>query len=67
MDGRPGIVAEVADADPALREYVAGVFARLLSDEGFLNALPGLVMDGSPAIRTPAVRERLSAIAALRA
>lgn len=66
VDGRPTIVAEVADAEPALRGYVAGVFARLLADEGFLNALPGLVMDGSPAIRTPAVRERLSAIAALR-
>jgi len=67
VDGRPAIVAEVAEADPALRDYVAGVFARLLADEVFLNALPGLVMDGSPAIRTPAVRERLSAIAALRA
>lgn len=67
VDGRPGIVAEVAEADSALRDYVAGVFARLLADEGFLNALPGLVMDGSAAIRTPVVRERLSALAALRA
>lgn len=67
VDGRPEIVAEVAEADPAVRGYVAGTFARLLADEGFLNALPGLVMDGSPAIRAPAVRERLRAIAALRA
>jgi predicted nucleotidyltransferase len=67
VDGRPGIVAEVAEADPALRAYVAAVFARLLDDEGFLNALPGLVMDGSPAIRAPAVLDRLGAIAALRA
>lgn len=67
VDGRPEIVADIAEAEPALRRYVAETFARLLADEGFLNALPGLVMDGSPAIRTPAVRERLSAIAALRA
>lgn len=65
VDGRPAIVAEIANADPAVRAYVAGTFARLLADEGFLNALPGLVMDGSPAIRTPAVRDRLRAIAAL--
>ena len=65
VDGRPEIVAEVAQVDPELRRYVAGVFARLLADEGFVNALPGLVMDGSPAIRTPAVRERLVSIAAL--
>lgn len=65
VDGRPEIVAEVAQADPAVRAYVSRVFARLLADDGFLNALPGLVMDGSPAIRAPAVRERLKAIAAM--
>ena len=67
VDGRPEIVTDIAEAEPAVRRYVADTFARLLADEGFLNALPGLVMDGSPAIRTPAVRARLSAIAALRA
>jgi len=41
-------------------------FARLLGDEGFDNALPGLVIDGSPAVRTPVVRERLRAIAAMQ-
>lgn len=65
VDGRPDIVAELAQAEPQVRRYVAEVFAKLLADDGFMNALPGLVMDGSPAIRTPAVRERLRAIAAM--
>lgn len=65
VDGRPEIVAEVAQAEPEVRRYVAQVFARLLADDGFTNALPGLVMDGSPAIRMPAVRERLRSIAAM--
>lgn len=65
IDGRPEIVDEIAQADPGVRRYVCGVLGRLLADEGFLNALPGLVMDGSPAVRTPAMRERLRSIATL--
>jgi predicted nucleotidyltransferase len=64
VDGRPEIVAEIAQADPAMRRYVCGAFGRLLDDEGFLNALPGLVMDGSPATRAPLVLERLRSIVA---
>lgn len=64
MDGRPEVVAEVARSDPEVRRYVCAVFARLLADEAFLNALPGLVMDGSPATRTPVVLQRLRLIAA---
>lgn len=63
VDGRPEIVAEVAQADSGVRGYVSRVFARLLADEGFLNALPGLVMDGSPAVRMPAVLARLRSMA----
>jgi predicted nucleotidyltransferase len=59
VDGRPQIVAELAQADPEVRRYVSAVFARLLADEGFLNALPGLVVDGSPATRAPVMLERL--------
>ena len=65
VDGRPEIVAELAQAEPQVRRYVAEVFARLLADDGFMNALPGLVMDGSPSIRTPAAQERLKSIAAM--
>jgi hypothetical protein len=39
------------------------MFARLLDDEGFINVLPGLIMDGSPPARTPVVLERLRLIA----
>lgn len=37
-----------------------------MADEGFLNALPGLVLEGSPAVRTPIVLQRLRQIAELR-
>jgi hypothetical protein len=67
VDGRAELVAELGQALPELRTFVAQTFARLLGDEGFDNALPGLVIDGSPAVRTPVVRERLRAIAALGA
>ena len=65
VGGRPEIVAEAAQADPDVGRYVAEVCARLLLDEGFLNALPGLVMDGSPATRAPVVLNRLRSIAGL--
>jgi predicted nucleotidyltransferase len=63
VDGRPELVDELGRADRELREYVAGVFARLLADDGFLNALPGLIIEGSPADRSPIVLQRLRAIA----
>lgn len=65
VDGRPELVNELAQAEPSLRAYVAGVFARLTADEGFLNALPGLIIEGSPAARTPIVLRRLKALAEL--
>jgi len=40
-------------------------FADLVADEGFLNALPGLIVEGSPAVRAPVVLERLRTIAAM--
>ena len=66
VDGRPEIVEEIAKAEAQLRSYVAAAFARLVADEGFLNALPGLIIEGSPAVRSPVVLQRLRAIAALR-
>ena len=66
VDGRPEIVDEIAKAEAQLRSYVAAAFARLVADEGFLNALPGLIIEGSPAVRSPVVLQRLRAIAALR-
>lgn len=46
-----------------LRDYIAKTFARFLADDNFRNALPGLVIDGSPATRLQVVLERLNAIA----
>lgn len=66
VDGRPELAAELGKAPPGLRSFVAQTFARLLADEGFGNALPGLVLDGSPALRTPVVADRLRAIAAMQ-
>jgi predicted nucleotidyltransferase len=66
VDGRAELAAELGRAPPELRDFVAQTLARLLGDEGFDNALPGLVIDGSPAVRTPVVRERLRAIAAMQ-
>jgi predicted nucleotidyltransferase len=63
VDGRPEIVEELKRADPPLRQYVAGVFAKLIGDQAFIAALPGLILDGSPALRVPLVTERLRAIA----
>lgn len=63
VDGRPEIVEEIARAELTVRNYVASVFTQLISDEGFLNALPGLIIEGSPAVRSPILQERLTAIA----
>ena len=66
VDGRPELVEEIGHASSELREYVAEVFASLLADDGFLNALPGLVLEGSPANRSPVVLQRLRAIAQMK-
>ena len=63
VDGRPALVDEFEHAAIELREYVAGIFALLLADEDFINALPGMVIEGSPADRSPVVLHRLRAIA----
>jgi predicted nucleotidyltransferase len=64
VDGRREIVDEMIEADAGLRHYVASVFERLLSDDGFLDALPGFILDGRPATRVPVVLERMRLIAA---
>jgi predicted nucleotidyltransferase len=62
VDGRPELVDEFERAASELREYVASVFARLLADEDFINALPGMVIEASPAGRSPVLIQRLRAI-----
>lgn len=63
VDGRAELEGELAQAAPHLRTFVAGTFKRLLADQRFVNALPGLVMQGSPADRTLIVLQRLRALA----
>ena len=63
VDGRPELVEEVGQTSGDLRDYIASAFAQFLADENFLNALPGLVIDGSPATRFTVVLQRLRAIA----
>jgi len=65
VDGRPELVAEIENAEPVLRAYVATVSARLVADEGFVNVLPGLVLEGGTAARVPIVLDRLKRIAAI--
>ena len=63
VDGRREIVDELAAAESALRAYVSGVFARLMADDGFLNALPGFIVESSPGSRLPVVLGRIKSIA----
>lgn len=65
VDGRPELVEEIARTAGDLRAYIVSAFAHFLSDENFLNALPGLVIEGSPVTRLPVVLQRLRAIARL--
>lgn len=67
VDGRPELVNEISAAEPDMRHFVATTFERLLDDEDFLNALSGLVLDGSPQERTPIVLARLRALAGVHA
>ena len=45
VDGREELARELAAAPAELRQAVAAVFATLLADRDFVNALPGLVAD----------------------
>jgi predicted nucleotidyltransferase len=66
VDGRPELVGEVHAADRELRDFVRATFTRLLGDEGYLNALPGLILDGATTGRVPIVLQRLRQIAGMR-
>jgi predicted nucleotidyltransferase len=63
VDGRPELVNEVRGCVAELRAYIGEELSALLNAPDFLNALPGLVMEGSPAGRLPVVLERLNAMA----
>ncbi|WP_337053684.1 hypothetical protein [Pseudoxanthomonas sp. USHLN014] len=49
VDGRDELAAEMAAAPSELRRTVSEVFARLVSNPAFVNALPGLITDSGRA------------------
>jgi hypothetical protein len=63
VDGRPEIVAEVADADPAVRAYIAAEIRVLLDNADFIEALPGFLLpDAGSQARRGFLEERLRAL-----
>ncbi|OIQ66085.1 hypothetical protein GALL_523500 [mine drainage metagenome] len=66
VEGRRGVVEEVAAADPELRAYLVRRFRALLQHADFDNTLPGLVaFDELYQSRIETIRNRISAIAGL--
>lgn len=64
LDGRPEIVDEVRTCGEGVRVHLAERFLALLSDTGFLDALPGhLPGDAASQGRVPLVVDRIKAIA----
>ncbi len=64
IDGRPELETEVRDAEPALRNYLSGVIGKMIAEERFLSALPGLVIeDGGSPDRASALLARLQRLA----
>lgn len=45
VDGRAELAEEIAAAPAELRESVAAVFAKLLANHDFVNAMPGLIAE----------------------
>lgn len=67
VEGRQGVVEEVAAVDPGLRSYLVMRFQDLLQHEDFNNTLPGLVtFDEIYQSRIESIRSRISAIAGLK-
>jgi len=51
------------NTDSKMKAFIATMVAQLLADDGFLNALPGLVMDSGTAARPAVVLKRLQELA----
>ena len=63
IDGRPGIVEEIASCDIDLRSYLAKQFSQLVNDKSFIEAIPGH-LPGDPAsqARVPIIMDRIDLI-----
>lgn len=66
VDGRPEIVNDISNAPDNLKEYLASEFLTLMSNDQFLQALPGhLNYSNESESRKKIVEERIHAIIAL--
>jgi hypothetical protein len=64
IDGRPGLMNEIAESPNELREYLAVRCGELLATPLFADYLPGLIASGDDqADRAQLVYERIRAIA----
>ncbi len=64
VDGRPSLVSEIEDGNPALRSYFAEKLGALLEDPNFRYAVAGhLPGDPGSQARLPGLLQRLGAIA----
>ncbi len=66
LDGRTELVEEVRRSEPSLREHLGVEFSALTGNRGFLDALPGIVLDDPTGERRDLVLDRIRAIAGFR-
>lgn len=68
VDGRAGVVEEVAQTDGHVRSFIVRTLAGLLNDDRFWECLPGhLPPDTASQQRLPMLKTKLHTLAALRA
>lgn len=64
IDGRPELVEELRFASPEVKAALSEEFGQLLSDQSFLDALPGhMPSDGASQARVPELKRKLQLIA----
>jgi predicted nucleotidyltransferase len=67
LDGRPEIISEIRSSSEELQTFLAGTFRRLLTQEGFRDALPGhLPPDRASQARLPRLIKRLEDISEIQ-
>ena len=66
IDSRAEIVEDIASTDNDVKDFISSLFREFLSDQYFLEALPGkLEGDAASQARLPIIVERLNAIGEL--
>ncbi len=63
LDGRKELVNEILASDKKLKSYLTGCFDRLLKDDRFLEALPGIMPgDAGSQARIPIIISRIDSV-----